>query len=68
MENATPQTVLPSQRPVKPRLYTDHIPGDKAVLCMDCREVWDIRFEACPVCSSKACLHILRTLDGRRAA
>lgn len=68
MQNATNNKVQPDPRPVKPRLYSDHIPGDKAVLCMDCRTVWDIRSEACPVCSSKACLHILRALDGRRAA
>lgn len=65
MQNATDIKVQPSRRPVKPLLYADHVPGDKAVLCMDCRTVWDIRFEACPVCSSKACLHIIRALDRR---
>jgi len=65
---ATTQTVQPSQRPVKPRPYTDHIPGEQAMLCLDCQEVWNVLAGACPACSSRACLHILRTLDGRRSA
>lgn len=61
------QTVVkkidPEPRHVKVRPpWFSTIPGDLALLCLDCQAIWDIRAGACS-CGSKAALHILKTLD-----
>ena len=51
-------------RPVKARpLFTDTIPGDVAVWCLDCETVFDLRATSCPSCGSKAAMLIKRILD-----
>lgn len=58
--------VIPDQRHVKVRpLYTDTIPGEMLVLCMDCNTGWDLRATTCPACGSRAALHVIKTLDRR---
>lgn len=56
----------PDSRRVKVRpLFTDTIPGELALWCLDCETVFDLRATACPACGSKAAMHIKRTLDRR---
>lgn len=65
--SATPTTVRPSQRPVKPRPWLVTIPGDKARYCTACRTVYHTDAGACD-CGNKDGLVIERELSGRRSA
>lgn len=63
----TERTVHPNPAPVKPRPYWfATIPGELAVLCLDCGEVYDLRAGASS-CGSKAGLLIMKALDRRGA-
>ena len=61
--NPATNKVVPNGRPVKPRPYWEvTIPGELALLCLDCNQVWDLRSGACS-CGSRAALCILKTLN-----
>jgi hypothetical protein len=59
----TTNKVTPDTRPVKAKPYWEvSIPGDLALMCLDCQTIWDVRAGACP-CGSRAALHIIKALD-----